>query len=293
MSNFYVSGSTPSAPVTHVKLFISYALPHCTTAMVKDVFDTVFDNEVEQIEELEKKDRDTGKPFKLFWITLEPARHSRVWRFVDEIEQFKFARIIYESKRGTDYFWQVRLNVEKDKPSVKTTPRILPREVTTSETASAKERADVIAFSKTPEFTKLVESVVFEGVIEPKLEPGEIKEKPKLKLKLNSAEKRKAERAVLQGVKERCEAMAANDASMEAKARARLHRAADAGMTVEKYVRFLEEEDAEKAKAQELSEYGKRQRLEMQEEALTEWEQQEEREHDAFIFDDAAALAAM
>jgi hypothetical protein len=58
-------------------------------------------------------------------------------------------------------------------------------------------------------------------------------------------------------------------------------------MTVEKYVRFLEEEDAEKAKGQELSEYGKRQRLEMQEEALTEWEQ---REHDAFIFDDAAAM---
>jgi len=292
MSNFYVSGSTPSAPVTHVKLFISYALPHCTTAMVKDVFDTVFDNEVEQIEELEKKDRDTGKPFKLFWITLNPARHSRVWRFVDEIEQFKVARITYESKRGNDYFWQVRLNVEKQAP-VKTTPRILPREVTTSETASAKERADVIAFSKTPEFTKLVESVVFEGVIEPKLEPGEIKEatkeKSKLKPKLNSAEKRKAERETLQGVKERCEAMAANDASMEAKAKARLHRAADAGMTVEKYVRFLEE-DAEKAKAQELSEYGKRQRLEMQEEALTDWEQ---REHDAFIFDDAAALAAM
>ena len=45
-------------------------------------------------------------------------------------------------------------------------------------------------------------------------------------------------------------------------------------MTVEKYVRFLEEDD----------------RLEMQEEALADWEQQE---NDAFIFDDAAALAAM
>ena len=264
MSNFYVSGSTPSAPVTHVKLFISYALPHCNTAMVKDVFDIVFDNEVTQIEELEKKDRDTGKPFKLFWITLEPARHSRVWRFVEEIEKFKSARIIYESKRGNDYYWQVRLNVEKEAPVVKTTPRILPREVTTSETASAKERADVIAFSKTPEFTKLVESVVFEGVIEQKLEPGEIKEKPKSKL--NSAEKRKAERATLQGVKERCEAMVANDASMEAKAKMR--RVADAGMTVEKYVRFLEEENAEKG--HELSEYGKR--MEMQEDALADWE---------------------
>ncbi len=178
MSNFYVSGSTPSAPVTHVKLFISYALGYVTTATVKDVFDTVFDNEVTQIEELEKKDRVTGKSFKLFWITLEPARHSRVWKFVEEIEKYGNASIIYETKRGTDYYWQIRLNKDKHAPVVKTTPRILPREkeVTTSETATDKERAEVIAFTKTPEFTNLVESVVFEGVIEPKLEDGEIKD---------------------------------------------------------------------------------------------------------------------
>ena len=180
MSNFYVSGSTPSAPVTHVKLFISYALGYVTTATVKDVFDTVFDNEVTQIEELEKKDRVTGKPFKLFWVTLEPDRHSRVWKFVEEIEKYGSARIIYETKRGTDYYWQIRINKDKEQtPAAKTTPRILPREekeVTTSETATDKERAEVVAFTKTPEFTKLVESVVFEGVIEPKLEDGEIKD---------------------------------------------------------------------------------------------------------------------
>jgi len=183
MSNFYVSGSTPSAPITHVKLFISYALGYVTTATVKDVFDTVFDNEVTQIEELAKEDRVTGKPFKLFWVTLEPARHSRVWRFVDEIEKFGSARIIYESKRGNDYFWNIRINKDKV-TSVKTTPRILPREVTTSETATDKERAEVLAFTKTPEFTKLVDSIVFEGVIEPKLEPGEIKETTKEKCKI-------------------------------------------------------------------------------------------------------------
>ena len=179
MSNFYVSGSTPSAPVTHVKLFISYALGYVTTATVKDVFDTVFDNEVTQIEELERKDRVSGKSFKLFWITLAPDRHSRVWKFVEEIEKFGSARIIYETKRGTDYYWQIRLNKDKEAPAVKTTPRILPREdkeVTTSETATDKERADVIAFSKTPEFSKLVKSVVFEGIIEPNLEAGEIKD---------------------------------------------------------------------------------------------------------------------
>jgi hypothetical protein len=191
MSNFYVSGSTPSAPVTHVKLFISYALGYVTTPLVKDVFDTVFGNEVEQIEELEKKDRVTGKPFKLFWVTLNPARHSIAWRFVDEIEKFGSARIIYESKRGKDYYWQVRLN--KDKAPVKTTPRILPREeveikevkedkeITTSETITDKERAEVIAFTKTPEFSELVESIVVEPNLEPKLEEGEVPENQKRK----------------------------------------------------------------------------------------------------------------
>jgi hypothetical protein len=275
----YVSGSIPSAPVTSVKLFISYALNHVTTATVKDVFDTVFDNEVTQIEELTKEDRVTGKPFKLFWITLNPDRHSRVWKFVDEIEKFKSARIIYETKRGTDYYWQVRLNKDKEQ-AVKTTPRILPREVTTSETATDKERADVIAFTKTPDFTKLVKSVVFEGVIE----PGEIKEKSKTKIVIkNSAERRKAERAALQ---KRSEAMAANDA----KTTEHLKRAAAAGMTIDKYMWMLEDEKRERAALEEETSYGKRQRLEAQEEALADWE---EREHDAFIFDDEAAIAAM
>ena len=259
MSNFYVSGSTPSAPVTHVKLFIAYALGHVTTANVKDVFDLVFNNEVTQIEELERKDRDTGKSFKLFWITLAPERHSPVWRFVDEIEQFGYARLTYETHKGKDYFWQVRLNKEKEVSTTKFTPRILPREETTSNNATAKERADVIAFTKTPAFSKLVKSVVFEGV----LEPGEIKQK----VKLNSSERRKAERAVLQGVKERSEAFAA----AEAKSKAHLERAAAAGMTVEKYIFMMEDEKRERASIKdELSSYGKR--MEEQEAALAEWE---------------------
>ncbi len=266
----YVSGSIPSAPVTSVKLFISYALGHVTTETVKEVFDTVFNNEVTQIEEVERKDRNTGKSFKLFWITLNPERHSPVWRFVDEIEKFGSARIIYETRKGKDYYWQVRLNKEKE--TVKTTPRILPREVTTSETATSKERDDVIVFSKTPAFSKMVDSIVFEGVIEPKMEPGEIKEG-------NSAARRKAQRAMLQGVKDRCEAMAANDASMEAKSMERMKRAAAAGMTVEKYVWMLEDEKRERAALQEETNYGKRMRL--------------EQEEDAFIFDDEAALKAM
>jgi hypothetical protein len=268
--------STPSAPVT-VKLFISYALGHVTTATVKDVFDSVFNNEVTQIEELAKKDRVTGKTFKLFWITLSPARHSPVWRFVDEIEKFGKASIIYESHKGKDFYWQVRLNKEKDaKPAVKTMPRIMAREETTSNSATAKERADVIAFSKTPAFSKLVDSVVFEGVIEPKMEPGEIKEG-------NSAQRRKAERAMLQGIKERSEAFAA----AEAKSKAHLERATAAGMTIEKYLWLLEDEKRERAALMEETSYGKRKRLEKEMEELAE------REHDAFLFGDEEALKAM
>jgi len=165
--------------------------------------------------------------------------------------------------------------------------------VTTSETATAKERADVIAFSKTPEFSKLVDSLVFEGVIEPKLEPGEIKEKPRSTIKLNSAERRKAGRATLQGVKERSVSFADNDAKSDE----HLRRAKAAGMTVDKYLMMKDIEKREREALQEETEYGKRQRLEMQEEALTEWEQRweqrEEQENDAFIFGDAEALAAM
>jgi hypothetical protein len=211
MANFY-SGSTPSAPVTHVKLFISYALNHVTTATVKDVFDSVFNNEVTEIVELVKKDRDTGKSFKLFWITLEPERHSPVWRFVDEIEKFGSARVIYETHRGKDFYWQVRLNKDKEKP--KTMPRIMAREETTSTNATDKERADVIAFTKTPAFTKLVESVVFEGVISPKLEPGEIKEKTKF----NTNQKRAETNDVSEAKRQRLEEQEAALADWEARA---------------------------------------------------------------------------
>jgi Cu2+-containing amine oxidase len=90
---------------TSIKLFISYAHDQVTTETVRDVFDTLFDNEVAQIEELTKQDINTGRPFKLFWITLFPSRHSQVWKFVDEIEKFGSACINYESTRGNEYWY--------------------------------------------------------------------------------------------------------------------------------------------------------------------------------------------
>jgi hypothetical protein len=88
---------------------------------------------------------------------------------------------------------------------------------------------------------------------------------------------------MLQGVKDRCEAMAANDANMEAKANEKMKRAAAAGMTVEKYMWMLEDEKRERAALQQETEYGRRMRLK---------QELEEQEGDAFIFDDEAALTA-
>jgi len=55
-------------------------------------------------------------------------------------------------------------------------------------------------------------------------------------------------------------------------------------MTIDKYMWMLEDEKRERAALEEETSYGKRQRLEAQEEALADWE---ERAHDE------AAIAAM
>ena len=119
-------------------LFISYALPHCTTEMVKEVFDTVFDNSVVKIAETSKTDRDTGKPFKMFWITLDCGRSCRTLDvFLAEIKKHEKASIIYETTKGKDRYWNVRINKDK----VKTVPRILERAEEEGEINEGKRKA--------------------------------------------------------------------------------------------------------------------------------------------------------
>ena len=108
---------------TLTTLFIGYALPHCTTEMVKDVFDQLFDNQVTKIAENTREDRVTGKQFKMFWITLE-ARQGRLAMFVKDLEIHGATRITYESSKGKDRYWKVQINKEK----TKFVPRILPPE---------------------------------------------------------------------------------------------------------------------------------------------------------------------
>ena len=97
-----------------ITLFISYALPHCTTEMVKDVFDELYENTVMKVAEKEMKDRKTGKPFKLFWITLDESR-PEVFYQLRQAERHGAARITYESTNGKDRWWNVVVNKEKVK----------------------------------------------------------------------------------------------------------------------------------------------------------------------------------
>ena len=144
-------------------LFISYALPHCTTEMVREVFDTVFQNGVLKVAETTKTDSKTGKPFKLFWITLDCGRSCHTLdKFLAEIEKHGNASIIYETSRGQDRWWNVRINKEKE--VTKTQPRILER-------MERMTRAEIVECSKTAEFAAEVAKVKFEIV-----EPGEIVE---------------------------------------------------------------------------------------------------------------------
>jgi hypothetical protein len=108
--------------------------------MVKEVFDTVFQNCVVKIAETSKTDRNTGKPFKMFWVTLDCGRSSwTLGNFIAEIEKHGYASIIYETTKGQDRWWNVRINKEKEK--VKTVPRILERAAEEGEIVEGKRKA--------------------------------------------------------------------------------------------------------------------------------------------------------
>ena len=98
-----------------ITLFISYALPHCTVEMVKDVFDELCEKTVLKVAEKEMKDRKTGKPFKLFWITLDESRPELFYQIRQAEHRHGAARITYESTNGKDRWWNVVVNKEKVK----------------------------------------------------------------------------------------------------------------------------------------------------------------------------------
>jgi len=117
-----------------MSFYIPYALPHVTLATVKDTFEAIFDGDV-KVNELIRKDRDTGRDFKLFWITVEGG-NKHIDFFIEEIKSAGSAKITYERSKGQDRYWQVKLN--NPRPTEEFKPRILKREpeTTTTETTA-------------------------------------------------------------------------------------------------------------------------------------------------------------
>jgi hypothetical protein len=117
-----------------MSFYIPYALPHVTVATVKDTFEAIFEGDV-KVNEVMRKDRDTGRDFKLFWITVDGG-NKHIDFFIDEINSAGSAKITYERSKGQDRYWQVKLNKPKtDKPTDKPEPfkpRILKRETEAS-----------------------------------------------------------------------------------------------------------------------------------------------------------------
>ena len=96
-----------------VTLYISYALPHCTTEMVRAKFDDMFQNIVIEItEEIKDDNSRAGKKFKRFWIKCDETLH----RFTPTLDYvcetiFKtgYAQVYYEKTKGVDRYWKVKL----------------------------------------------------------------------------------------------------------------------------------------------------------------------------------------
>ena len=105
-----------------VSFYISYALPHCTTEMVRDKFNEIFQNSVVDIT-VEIKDDNTraGKKFKRFWIKCDESLnrvtspHPSLMLTLDYmremIEKTGYAQVYYEKSNGVDRYWKVKLAV--------------------------------------------------------------------------------------------------------------------------------------------------------------------------------------
>ena len=92
-------------------LYINYALPHCTTEMIRAKFDTMFVNEgVTQItEEIKNDTKIPGKKFKRFWVCIDCYVHDPTMTYIlESIEKEGFAKVYYEKTQGVDRYWKVK-----------------------------------------------------------------------------------------------------------------------------------------------------------------------------------------
>ena len=110
-----------------MSFYIPYALPHVTVETVKDTFQAIFDGDV-KVNEVMRKDRDSGRDFKIFWITVDGG-NKHIDFFIEDIRASGSAKITYERSKGQDRYWQVKLHKTKTEPDPEPfKPRILKRD---------------------------------------------------------------------------------------------------------------------------------------------------------------------
>ena len=119
-------------------LFIGYARATCTTAQVKQVFDTAFNAEiVKQVDEVIKKDPN-GYEFKIFFIHFNDQDNDMLTQFMTRLKMASdgFIPVVY----NTEYDKKLGGNVERywkvlpftPKPAQITGIRIMTEEETAS-----------------------------------------------------------------------------------------------------------------------------------------------------------------
>ena len=91
--------------------YISYALPHCTTEMVRAKFDSMFVDECvcKIAEEVKDDTKNIGKKFKRFWILVDCYKHDPMMNYMlESIERDGSAKVYYEKTHGVDRYWKVK-----------------------------------------------------------------------------------------------------------------------------------------------------------------------------------------
>ena len=102
-----------------VVLYIGYALPHCTTAIVRDKFDSMFSNCVSSVIEKTLDDH-VGRKYKRFWVTVDSCKHDPTMTYVlDAVDKNGFVKVYYETtldhtQKPVPRYWKVKATLVGD-----------------------------------------------------------------------------------------------------------------------------------------------------------------------------------
>ena len=113
-----------SSTTSTASLCIGYALDRCTPEQVSEIFNYIIDdNQVESVTTLDKTNKNTQRPFKIFFINFKRTS-EKLASVVERIESEGFIRVEYDAP----WFWKVTLAKKKEVNDEKKGPRIMGRD---------------------------------------------------------------------------------------------------------------------------------------------------------------------